>query len=695
MTDTEKRFFSMLPQSAVKQTMFQGDGYYNASWDYAISPDGRHYFSVCAEWLDGSGKPGLDAMLYEYSPEKLSLQCLINVNTDLFTYPRTIRPTKVHTCINFLEDGRVIMNTHTTSPSPVHPQWMPEAYYAHPYEGFPGSNLLVYDPKTGKVEDMGIPVRYESIYGARYDPIGKAYYCSGYFRGHGYKIDLNTHAVTDYGQVTEFGSYLHHTGSDGNIYISTRSGSLLRYNVYQKKPEFLGVSIPTDPDFPEFADRKRNVMTYAANAPDGKGFYFCMHTKNRKLYYYDIASNCIETVGSVIPGWWLLIADVGASVFGMAFDEQGVLWYGLTAEGSCVHLIHWDVVNGGEPTDHGVIGTPEHNCTCFCEAYIRNNVFYAASACHPKDPPSIVAVDLKLLQKTVETEPLLAMDINTYRGMVFAKYYPKGGYSGSTNVVTGGIASYNAPDIPGGHALSDGILRALPRNNQFMVKAGKKYVTKLWKQMPIEASSVVEVGYERDGTVIAVSGNPQEGYWQHRIFRGKLLSTGKIDYVQRTTDAIREKYREVVFAAPAGRSWLAHACCEAVLTDESALVGTEAGTLAVVKNGKAYNLGSPMGAGRIHALSASADGRTVYGVAGDPEGIGIVFSYSMEAGLVSHGMIYFIDGDGEEGMGISTEPTSIAFSPDNSAIAIGAADRLGCVYEFFFEDRYGEETSGK
>jgi len=687
MTDTERRFFTMIPQSAVKQTMFRGDSFYNASWDYAISPEGRHYFSVCAEWLDGKGKPGLDAMLYEYCPEKGELKRLINVNTDIFTYPRTIRPTKIHTCINFMEDGRLIMNVHTTSPSPEHPQWMPEAYYAHPHEGFPGSNMIIYDPKTGHVEDMGIPVRHESIYGAKYDPVGRAYYCSGYFRGHGYRIDLDTRAVTDYGQVTEFGSYLHHTGPDGNIYISTRSGSLLRYNVHRKEPEYMGVSIPVDQDYPEFANRKRNVMAYAANSPDGKGFFFCAHTKNTNLYYYDIAEKEIRTVGSTVPAWWAEVTKGSASVFGMGFDEEGVLWYGLTAEGSCVHLIQWDIVNGGESVDHGVIGLPEHNCTCFCEAHIRDEVFYAASACHPTDPPSILEVDLRKLRDGDLEEPVLAMDKSTYRATGLAKFYPGGGYQGDANAVTGGIASYNAPDVPGGHAFSDGILRATPKNNQFMLKTGRKYVTKLWKKIPVEASSVAEVAYTGDGTVTAISGNPKTGYWRHNISKGKLLSSEKTDYQPKSPEAIREKYKEVVFAAPAGRSWLACASCEAPLADGSMLVGTEAGTLAVVKDGKAYNLGSPVSAGRIHALCAAPDRRTVYGVAGDPDGIGIVFSYSVEAGLVSHGMIYFMDGDGEEGLGISTEPTSIAFSPDSASVAIGAADRLGCVYEYYFEDR--------
>jgi len=679
-----QKFFTMLPQRAVRQTMFTGDAFYNASWDYAISPEGKHYFSVCAEWLDDFGRPGLDAMLYEYIPGNGTLQPCVNVNTDLFTYPRTIRPTKIHTCINFMEDGRIIMNIHTTSPSPEHPQWMPEAYYAHPHEGFPGSNLIIFDPKTGKTEDLGIPIRYESIYGAQYDPSARAYYCSGYFRGHGYRIDLDTHAVTDFGQITEFGSYLHHLGADGHIYLSTRSGSLLRYNTTKQLPEFLGVELPTDLRYGPHQKRSRHVMCYAVNDPDGSKFYCTAHNKSNLLYAYSFADNTVSVVGSVVPDEYREVGDY--MVFGMDFDSNGVLWYGLTAVGSSVHLISWDLNRDGSPIDHGIIGTPAHNYTCFCEAHIRENVFYAAGACHPWDPPSIVAVDLATVLEDSGKTGIQALDKATYRAKVYAPYYPCGNYLGETNAATGGIASHSAPDVPGGHALSDGVLRAVPKNNQFMMKTQEKYVTKLWKLCGVQASKVLSVSHDLNSKVTAITGNSDAGWLLHRIRKGHLLSTEPLTCPPETV-SVSEKYNDVVFAAPAGRSWLAKAACDAPLADGSYLVGTLAGTLAVVQNGNAYNLGMPIEAGKIHALSSSPDKRTVYGVAGDKDGIGIVFSYSMEAGIVSHGMLYFADGCGNEGLGISTEPTSIDFAPDGRSIAIGVSDQLGCVYEYYFEDR--------
>ena len=38
------------------------------------------------------------------------------------------------------------------------------------WEGFMGSNVLIYDSDTNEVEDLGIPVPRESIYEAKYIP---------------------------------------------------------------------------------------------------------------------------------------------------------------------------------------------------------------------------------------------------------------------------------------------------------------------------------------------------------------------------------------------------------------------------------------------------------------------------------------------------------------------------------------------
>ena len=80
-------------------------------------------------------------------------------------------------------------------------------------------------------------------------------------------------------------------------------------------------------------------------------------------------------------------------------------------------------------------------------------------------------------------------------------------------------------------------------------------------------------------------------------------------------------------------------------------------------------------------MATSPDGRKVYGVAGDPDSLGMIFVYDSESGLQLLGWNHFEDGAGEESIGVSCEPCCIAVSPDGTRIAVGMKDRLGCVYE--------------
>ena len=90
-----------------------------------------------------------------------------------------------------MTDGRMIMTTHTTDKSPRHPTWLPYAYYHHLWEGFAGGNIIIYDPKTGHAENMGIPVPHESIYGAVYEPAHNALFFLGFMRGHLYRYSID------------------------------------------------------------------------------------------------------------------------------------------------------------------------------------------------------------------------------------------------------------------------------------------------------------------------------------------------------------------------------------------------------------------------------------------------------------------------------------------------------------------------
>ena len=106
---TPKEAFELVPQSAVKQCYITDAPGYNAAWDYHITPDGRHFIPCCAE-----GTFPEYVRLYEYYPETNTVELKFKLEDKITVYPRTIRPSKFHTCMNSMPDGKIIMTTHTT-----------------------------------------------------------------------------------------------------------------------------------------------------------------------------------------------------------------------------------------------------------------------------------------------------------------------------------------------------------------------------------------------------------------------------------------------------------------------------------------------------------------------------------------------------------------------------------------------------
>jgi hypothetical protein len=365
----DPKLHEMISQRGIKHTSFPPEVLYNAIWDYAISPGGRHFFSLCAE----ISYPEF-VRFYEYIPKTGELKHLWSLNDVVITHYRAIRPSKIHSSMSFMPDGRIIMTTHTTASAPNHPYWMPDAYYPHMWEGYPGSNIIIYDPETEKVEDMGIPVPRETIYGGVYDEKTNAYYFGGYLRGHIYRFDLSNRHVTDYGQASEFGSFRFVKGLDGHIYNSSKSGRLYRINTDKKELEDLNVEFPVSGKVP--LTKAHNQMVFGVNGPDGKLYMSVAY--NDKLLAYDYRTNSIETVGDFMPDEFKRY-DCYATMNGMAFDKYGALWYGfriLSGKGgeNSQWLVRWDFLNGREPENFGLAGVPSRSAAIFCDMYIENDV---------------------------------------------------------------------------------------------------------------------------------------------------------------------------------------------------------------------------------------------------------------------------------------------------------------------------------
>ena len=237
-------YYRLINQTGVQQALSKAEGNenFNTCWDGALGPDGVFYFTLSSE----AGRSD-HAKLVRYNREQNKIEDCFYAGDLILPNPRNLPASKLHTSINFLPDGRVIATTHSTDRAKHHPEWMPFGHHNHVWEGFPGSHILVYDPKTGKSENWGIPVPRESIYGAKYDPKHNRLYMIGFMRGHVYSYDLDTKKVTDLGKAAELYCYRLSLEADGNIYGCTKSGYYCRLNTEINKLEDLNFRVPDYP----------------------------------------------------------------------------------------------------------------------------------------------------------------------------------------------------------------------------------------------------------------------------------------------------------------------------------------------------------------------------------------------------------------------------------------------------------------
>jgi len=191
-----KEDFRVCNQTYLKQAIID-EPKHNACWDANLHKDGTLYFSVCSEHTNHEY-----AKLYKYEFESNKATECFYTKDFLLKSDRYLRDSKFHTSIHFKPDGKLIMVTHSTDKSPCHPVWLPYSFVSNPWEGFPGGELMEYDPATGKVELLGIPAPRESIYGAVYSPKDDAYYMLGWIRGHLYRYDCKERKCKDLGQVS-------------------------------------------------------------------------------------------------------------------------------------------------------------------------------------------------------------------------------------------------------------------------------------------------------------------------------------------------------------------------------------------------------------------------------------------------------------------------------------------------------------
>lgn len=655
-------FFDLIPQTGVTHLLCEDLPTHNAVWDMVISPEGRVFFSACGESYVAEY-----ARLFEYDHKNKKLIRHFDLEKRILQREECLRTSKFHTALSFMEDGRIITTTHTTSPSPLHPTWMPYEYANHQWESYPGSHILIYDPKTGAIENRGLISPFDTTYGGTYCPKTGDYFCTTWMRGTGYVYNVHTGERRCLGQVSDTATSRTFLCSDGHIYGSTYSGKLFRYNADIRDIEYLDADIGA---LMRHA-RERDGILYITTGPcsvDGRG---------QMLFAYDMATGKVTEVGRPVPK--IDAADENAkntffNAYGMDFDSAGRLWYGCMTftpqiKYAGVRLFMWDFLHGKEPVDLGFLGTPKRTLSITAELNIHDDVIYISDGNHTSDKDlycGILAIDLKEFIPAIETEKRIpSHDYMNYLPypLSCAAYYPKDDFEECWERF---FQRYQ---------FEQEMLRFKAENSHIFPWPGVTAVS-YWEKTGRKNTRVNALKWKNDGLLMAFCGTETHFRVTFDLSSGQ---TAIVPWEHVQADELHASLPEGIdLPFMVGRRYLAHPEASVTLGDGSSIVGTKDMMLAHVIGTKVKSLGAVTPCGPVRSLAVTPDGSTVYGIAGYEKGATNLFRYDEENGIIQLGYVPTAFAGNGRNVCIFNA-TTIAMSPDGKHLAIGGADELSGV----------------
>ena len=663
-----KEFFNLIPQAGVTHLLCEEFPTHNAVWDMVISKEGRVFFAVCGESYVAEY-----ARLYEYDLKNKKLIHHFNLEEKILLREECLRTSKFHTALSFMEDGRIITTTHTTSPSPNHPTWMPYEYANHQWEGYPGSDILIYDHKTGVVENKGTISPFDTTYGGTYCPKTGDYLCITWMRGTGYVYNVHTGEKRCLGQISDTATSRTFLCSDGHIYGSTYSGKMFRYNSDTREIEYLNADLKA---LMRHAREKDGIL-YITTGPcsvDGRG---------QMLFAYDMATGELREVGRPVPkiDYKGTEKDVFFNAYGMDFDSQGRLWYGCMTftpqiRYAGVRLYMWDFLHGKDPVDLGFIGTEKRTLSITAELNIYDDVVYISDGNHTSDEElycGILSIDLREFVPALETEERIpSHDYMNYLPypLECAAYYPKDDFEEMWNKF---YEKY----------VFEQKMRKFLEDNYYIKKYPEVKAISYWEEIGRENTRVNKLEWT-DNTKLSIYCGTDKNYKiDYELETGKTAvnayeAVKNCELKEAVADGIKLPFM-------AGRQYLAQAISSVKMADGSVVVGTKDMMLGKVKEGKVKSLGAVTPCGEVRALVVTPDKKTVYGIAGYEKGACNMFKYDDENGIEQLG--YVPKAFAANGRNVCIfNATTLAMSPDGKYLAIGGADELSGVIVLKLEE---------
>jgi WD40 repeat protein len=404
--------------------------------------------------------------------------------------------------------------------------------------------------------------------------------------------------------------------------------------------------------------------------PDGRLYFSIMYGPD--IIALDTKSGKIENMGPYLPTDRYAITENRNGVFGFDFDSKGVMWYCVSSvsDGSVpeqpaqpASLFRWDLINGGRPEWAGIIGTHERVCYVHSELHIHNDNIMIVETNHADESASVFTIDLNDFEPSINQ--MNQVDLTRIKDNMFKPGNPTSyGYS----------------------RLFDHQAKISDENPHSF--DGKIYEAhRIWRELApenIENSPIQNIVWHEDGSLHGLCGNKNE--YVFKIAEGKVEYVTPInkmneDYVLglRKKDSLKNLDQAIVLPSYPGRQYKAVASSFAEMSGNRTLIGTLDGFIAVRCENQLYWLGMAGSNGPIRDMCSTPDGKTVYGVAGDAEDLGMVFTYDDSYGLRLRGYIKHGSSKLSSGIISCNVLSCCRVSKDGNFLAIASADRLGTV----------------
>lgn len=255
----------------------RGKGTLWSSWgDGCFATNGKYYTSVG----DHLGKDA-NSYVCEYDPTTRILRRVIDVLQAIMHMLGLFGHGKIHSGIHEAADGWLYFSTYWGKPKEVETAFQ---------NGFPGSLLLRYDPRTGRTENLGPIVPKQGLPASHFDAQRNLLYFHAVYKGDITVYDVKAQKVKFVGGSDQSAAHRTFLGSaDGRTYFSGQGG--LHY--YDPKTNQL---TKTQVTLPASTGAKKGDTLRAATRPAKNGTVYGMTAAGR-LFSFDPKTQTVKDLG--------------------------------------------------------------------------------------------------------------------------------------------------------------------------------------------------------------------------------------------------------------------------------------------------------------------------------------------------------------------------------------------------------------